>query len=109
VNDQCCTTGYMCPDGSQCYIDSLGYQVCLTGSTTKSASPGQPAQTSGKSGSTAPTTTKSGSTTPTTTGTASVTQQSSTASHTSGAEAARRAGYGFAALVPLAIPAVLFG
>jgi len=83
----------MCPGGSQCYLDSLGDQLCLSGSTTQSASPGQPAQTSGKSGSTTPTETGS----------------STTGSHKSGAEAAKKPGYIFAALVPLAISAVLFG
>jgi len=98
VNDQCCATGYMCPSGSRCYLDSLGDQLCLSGSTTQSASSGQPAQTSGKSSPTTPAATSS-----------SATQPPSAVSTKSGAEAARRAGYVFAALVPLAISAVLFG
>ena len=33
-NDQCCETGYTCPNGSQCYLDSFGDQLCVQGSNT---------------------------------------------------------------------------
>jgi len=64
-NDQCCETGYTCPNGSQCYLDSFGDQLCVQGSNTVAGGTGTTPQTSQRSSSqptstsAAPTPTKS--------------------------------------------------
>jgi len=64
--DQCCDTGYTCPSGSQCYLDSVGDQWCLEGSNTVSAATGAAPQTSSSSAPSTETTGRSGASTTTT-------------------------------------------
>lgn len=41
----------MCPTGTECYLDSLGYQWCVSGTNTVTAQMGSAAQTQTASGS----------------------------------------------------------